>query len=233
MAQEQLELSARDNALAIQEGDSTDLEFVLELYRGYITQQVEKLAGHYSNMSCTSMLDKDDIVQLVLIKFWQALKKKSIAHPGAYIKRMIYNEFVNMLRGCKPALPLSDEEEEVQEGNTICIPCEEKDLPEFQVEQEDTAIRYAKRAAKAIGTLPPRQKRAMECFLHERMDDPRQFKETFKVYRVNVEDARLPTTKAEKQLLNASLSAARKHIAIRMNIDLKLYKQKGAAYLAR
>src|SRR5438552_3025135 len=103
MAQEQLELSACNNALAIQEVVSSDIGLVLEYYSGYIAEQVEKLVGYHSNISCTSMLDKDDIAQLVLIKFWQALKKKKqIAHPRAYIKRMIYNELVNMLRGCKP-----------------------------------------------------------------------------------------------------------------------------------
>lgn len=234
MAQEQHEISADNTALAIQEPDSSDIELVLEHYSGYIVEQVEKLVGHHSNIYCTSMLDKDDIIQLVLIKFWQALKKKEIAYPRAYIKRMVYNEFVNMLRGCKPVLPLSmnDEEEEIRDSSTMLIPCEEKDLPEFQVEQEDAAVSCAKRVAKAIGTLAPRQKRAMECFLHEHMDDPGQFKEAFMAYNLNVKNAKWPTTKAERQLLNASLSAARTKVALCMNFDLKLYKRKGASYLA-
>lgn len=233
MAQEPLELSAHDNTLAIQGLANSDVELIVECYSGYIVEQVERLIGHRASFRCTSMLDKDDIAQLVLIKFWQALQKRNIIHPRAYIKRMIYNEFVNMWRGCKLTLPLSinDDEEEVRDSSAILIPCEEKDLPEFQVEQEDTAFLCANRAARAIGALAPRQKRAMECSLYEHLDDPEQFKNAFKIYGLHMDNAKWPAKKADRQLLNASLSAARTNVALCMNFDLKRYKQKGASYL--
>jgi len=235
MSQEQHELSVGDNALAIQELDSSNaIGSVLEYYSSYITEQVDKLVGNRLSINGIALLDKDDIIQLVYIKFWLALKKKHIVHPRAYIKSMIYNEFVSVLRKCKPGLSLSinDEEGEVRESSAMLVSCEEKDLPEFQVEQEDMALLCARRAAEAISTLAPRQKRAMECILHEHIDAYGQFNEIFRNCNLNIENALWPSKKADKQLLKASLSEARTNVALRMNFNLKLYKQKGASYLS-
>lgn len=234
MTQEFPELSPYDSDQAIEEANDSYIDLLLDQYNSYIAEQVENQVGHYLKTGYTPVMDKDDIAQLVLIKFWLSAKKKHIDHPKAYIRRMIHNEFVTMLRGCKPILPLSllEEEEETRDAGTMLIPCEEKDLPEFQVEHEDTATCCAAQAAKAIAALAPRQKNAMECTLYEHLDDPMQYKDTFELCNLHIEDARWPTREAEKKLLNASLFAARANVAQVMNIDLKLYKQKGASYVA-
>src|SRR5258707_5362453 len=86
------------------------------------------------------------------------------------------------------------------------------------------------KAAAAISTLPPRQKDAMTALLHERLDNLILVVDSFKEFDMDIEAARWPAEEDEKRLRKASISAARRSVARSMNIDLKLYKEKGASF---
>jgi len=91
----------------------------------------------------------------------------------------------------------------------------------------------ASEAAAAISTLPPRQKAAITASLHEHLDNLILVVDSFRQFDINIEAARWPEEEDEKRLLKASLSAARRSVARSMDLDLKLYKQKGATFFHR
>jgi DNA-directed RNA polymerase specialized sigma24 family protein len=62
----------------------------------------------------------DDLAQTTRIKYWLISQKEQIACPKAYIRSIIHNESVNMVRQHKPALPLpKDEDGELYQGNVM------------------------------------------------------------------------------------------------------------------
>ena len=105
--------------------------------------------------------------------------------------------------------------------------------PESELEQKETVVYLADEAAAAISSLPPRQKAAMTALLHERLDNLILVVDSFRHFDMDIAATRWPEEEDEKRLLKASLSAARRSVARSMDIDLKLYKQKGAAFFHR
>ncbi len=212
-----------------------DVEEILEQVDAYIVDQVEKIISRNPYIARPELLDleKAELAQKVRINLWHALQEKSIKNLKAYISRIVHNELVNIVRGREPPLPLPMfEDGELREGDILIIPGEGMATPEFEIEQKEIVAACAEKVAAAISTLPPRQKNAMECSLYEQWDDFQQFKDTFKLHGVNVEETQWPAGRAEKHLLKASISAARRSIARCMNVDLALYKQKGASYFS-
>src|SRR6266478_723339 len=94
------------------DSDPTEDE-MLEQYAPYIIAQVEEIVCRNQHSIHYAVLDleRDELVQKVLIKFWHALAEKRVEYPRAYIKTMVHNEFINMVRQHKPALslPLDDD----------------------------------------------------------------------------------------------------------------------------
>ncbi len=67
---------------------SDTCEAILRRLDGYIISQVHRLGRCYSRDIHLAMLDLelDEIIQRVRIKLWQALEKRDIRYPYAYIK---------------------------------------------------------------------------------------------------------------------------------------------------
>src|SRR5438874_2231976 len=91
------------------------------------------------------------------IKCWQALEKRVIHHPHAYIQLIVRSEFIDMLRKQKLVSPLpTDEEWANSEFHKQCswnIPD-----PAEEVEQQlETAARL-KEIIQAVLELPARQR---------------------------------------------------------------------------
>jgi signal recognition particle subunit SEC65 len=188
-------------------------EAILRRLDGYITSQVHRLGRCYSRDIHPAVLDLelDEIIQRVRIKLWQALEKRDIYYPCAYIKLIIQTELIDMKRRKKPYLLLSIDEElahvEVEiEARRMADPAE-------TMAQQIDASTCLKEMIQAVLALPPRQQYAMICSLKERVDDLRQLIEAFKAYMIDIQAIQWPAGKAEKQLLHASLVPAKKTLA--------------------
>lgn len=206
-------------------------------YEPYIRTHVKRKATTYHIQAHPETLDLelDDIVENVLVGFWQKLRAGVIHYPEAYIQRMIDYAFLDILRLQKRQgmpLPLSMTFDDDQSRISALEICDETALdPETDVVQQESARDLAAQLARAISHLPPRQKLAIECALHEHLADFAQLNAVFIAWHVSIENARWPGTEEEKHRLKASLSAARCTLAHALHIDLSTFKRKGASRL--
>jgi len=210
-----------------------DVSELLEHIDPYIVAQVEKIIGRNPYITHRELLDleKAELAQIVRINLWHALQERPIRNIKAYVRRIVHNEFVNLLRGREPPLPLpTTEDGELWEGNILVTPGEGMADPASEVEEQEAVAQRASEAAAAISMLPPRQKDAMTASLHERLDNLIPVVDSFKQFDIDIKAGRWPEEEDEKRLLSASISAARRSIGRSMDVDLKLYKQKGASY---
>ncbi|TMD76042.1 MAG: sigma-70 family RNA polymerase sigma factor, partial [Chloroflexi bacterium] len=165
---------------------SDTCEAILRRLDGYIISQVHRLGRCYSRDIHPAVLDLelDEIIQRVRIKLWQALEKRDIRYPYAYIKLIIQSEFIDMKRRQKPYLSVS-----IDEGLThaeVEIATRHMADPAETVAQQMDASTCLKEMIQAVLALPPRQQNAMICSLKERVDDLRQLIEAFKVYKMDI-----------------------------------------------
>jgi len=180
---------------------------------GYIVSQVHRLGRCYSRDIHPAVLDLelDEVIQRVRIKFWQALEKREIYYPYAYIKLIIQSEFIDMKRRKRPYLSLSIDEELTQ--SEVEIAAQHMADPAETIVQQMDASTCLKEMIQAVLALPPRQQYAMICSLKDRVDDLKQLTEAFKAYKMDIQAIQWPAGKAEKQLLYASLAPAKKTLA--------------------
>ncbi len=188
-------------------------EATLRRLDGYIISQVHRLGRCYFRDIHPAVLDLelDEIIQRVRIKLWQALEKRDIHYPYAYIKLIIQSEFIDMKRRKKLYLSLSIDEELTHDE--VEIAARHTADPAETMAQKIDASTCLKEMIQAVLALPPRQQYAMLCSLKERVDDLRQLIEAFKAYKLDIQAIQWPAGKAEKQLLHASLVPAKKTLA--------------------
>lgn len=191
-------------------------EVTLKRFDGYIVSQVHRVGRNYARHVHPAVLDLelDEVIQRVRIKLWQALEKRDILYPYAYIKLIINSEFIDMTRRQKLTLSLPSGDELI--SSEIEIVAGLMDDPAETVTQQIEASDYLKSVIQAIVALPPRQRYAVICSLKERVDDLRQLIDAFRAYKVDIQTVQWPATKAEKQLLRASLPPAKKALAKRL-----------------
>ena len=192
-------------------------EAILIRFDRYIVTQVNHYKRHFPFVAQTAVLDLeiDELVQHVRIKFWRALERRHIRYPHAYIKHIIKSEFVDMSRRQKPFLPLPTDDEWSYNVAGVSVVRNMPD-PTDEVEQQVEAFGCLNETIQAVLGLPPRQQLALICSLRDRVDDLVQLINAFKAYRIDIEGIQWPTEKAEKQLLQASLTPARKTLAKKM-----------------
>lgn len=200
-----------DEAVATSQRDSC--EATLKCLDAYIVSQVHKLGCHYSQNIHPAVLDLelDEVIQRVRIKFWQALEKRNIRYPYAYIKLIIQSQFIDMIR-CQKRYVLESLNEELAHSETEIDALYVSDSAEMVAQQMDASANL-KEMIQAVLVLPPRQQYAIICSLKEHVDDLRQLIEAFKVYKMDIQDIQWPAGKIEKQVLQASLAPARKTLA--------------------
>jgi DNA-directed RNA polymerase specialized sigma24 family protein len=188
---------------------------ILRRLDGYIVSQVHRLGRYYSRDIHPAVLDLelDEVIQRVRIKLWQALEKRDIRYPYAYVKLIIQSEFIDMTRRQKPYLSLSIDEELTHAEVEIAAAARHMADPAETVAQRMDASTCLKEMIQAVLALPPRQQYAMICSLKEHVDDLRQLIEAFKAYKMDIQAIQWPAGKAEKQLLHASLVPAKKTLA--------------------
>ena len=188
-------------------------EGTLRRLDGYIISRVHRLGRCYSRDIHPAVLDLelDEIIQRVRIKLWQALEKRDIHYPYAYIKLIIQSEFIDMKRRKKPYLSLSTDEGLIHDE--VEITARHMADPAETMAQEIDASTCLKEMTQAVLALPPRQQYAIICSLKERVDDLRQLIEAFKEQKMDIQAIEWPAGKAEKRLLHASLVPAKKTLA--------------------
>jgi RNA polymerase sigma-70 factor (ECF subfamily) len=196
---------------------------LLKLYDGYIYALVYKKMqrpsfNHVLSGRMNSELEVDEIAQHVRIKLWQALSRRRIQHPKAYINAIVQHELIDMARRQK-FLPLPvDEEGELSTGTMIFTSQEGMNDPATECEQAETVTALTVRAVDAVLSLPPRQRQAMIASLAEWIDDFSELEEACKKRHLDIR-VNWPTTERERQSLRASLSIARKRLEHAMNIE--------------
>ena len=199
----------------VAENDARADELMARLYP-YIDAFVRRMAR--GTKIADLDLEIDDLIQVTLIKLWLRLKQRRIENPEAYIKSIVRNELIDMLRQHKPTVSLPvDGEGELYTGTVMVTPQAGMADPADEVEQEETVAALAANIADAVLSLPARQRQAMLSLLAERIDDVPQLVEAFNQRQVDVV-AQWPEDKLERQRLLASLSVARKKVGCSMGI---------------
>lgn len=191
-------------------------EAILKRHDRYIVNQVKKFMSHYrhSNYQEVVDLETDELIQLARIKFWRALERGHVHYHHAYINRIINSEFVDMKRRQKPHLSLLlDEGEEYYHSECQRDPADE-------VMQKIEGSSLLNEAVQLVMELPPRQRQAMMCLLQDQVDDLLQLMDVLKRYRIDIKAITWPNEKAEKQLLQASLSPARRTLAKKLKKEV-------------
>ncbi|WP_165423736.1 RNA polymerase sigma factor [Ktedonosporobacter rubrisoli] len=192
-------------------------EAILRRFEWYITVQVKRQISCYPSLAHPSLLDLeiDEFVQRVRIKLWRMWERENILHPYSYIRRIVHSEWIDMLRQQKHTLPLSAAEdyEEWHYPEVKGYRREAVRDPADEIEQQMEARAFLDEVVRTVLALPPRQRQAMICSLYDKADDLAQLISAFKAHKTDIEAAYWPAEKAEKQLLQASLAAARKTLA--------------------
>ncbi len=188
------------------------LEDQLECLEPIVTAEVEKRAHGLAPDQLS------EIKQNVRIKLWHALESQLILYPRAYIRVIVQNVFYDLGRVRKPPEPLPlDDYGEINQGRVLINQSEEWGNPEQVAEQRENAAHCLALAVEAISRLPRRQKIAMICFLHDRVDDVEQLREAFESFQMPPDIDGWPTDKADARRLRALISVARHKVAAYLN----------------
>lgn len=159
-------------------------------------------------------LEIDELIQNTRIKFWLAHQKTPIQHPEAYIRILIRNEAVNIVRRYRATSQLLlDEDGEIRQGVPVAAGQEEQD-PLQQFLQKEKLSEYMARAVNAVVTLPSCQQRAVICSLKDHMDDIVQLANAFKIHKVDIKGIQWPKEKQKQQSYRASLHIARNKLNV-------------------
>jgi len=208
---------------SISAADDPDVDTLLEQYNfEYILAQVKRLyaSGQEDELK--------DIAQEIYILFWRKLQKGSVENPRAYIARMIRNKYIDGFRQRKrcglQTLPLLYYQDTV-ESYLASLPDKSMTDPAEQLEQKLAVVIWLKKIVDVWSELPPRQQRAMACFLMEKVDDLSQLIEAFQAQNIDIRLIYWPEDKADKQLLKASLYPARLFMARCLHIDVSLHRR--------
>jgi len=214
-----------------EEDSDLDIEEILVRFDPYIVAEAEKLVRRNSTFAHPEVLDLEiaELAQRVRIKFWGILKReKHIEFPKAYIRKIVKNEFNDILRRRKSLLPLPiDEDGEIYMGNVILTESEGMSDPAHEFEQEEGLNRWMSLVAQVVSNLSHRQKHAMICLLKDRIDNYMQLVEAFEQHQVDIEAFEWPDDEVDETRLKASISAARRNIAEWLGILLAEYKIRG------
>lgn len=169
------------------------------------------------------LYDTDDLVQEVLIKLWLITRKQAITSPKAYVRQVVRNEKIDLLRRDKPytTLPVN-EDGEICQGKVLLMGDEEYGSPEKMVVEKEALSERVSELRDVIAKLYPRQKLASLYRLKREADVP-ELEGMFGEDWVDAEEW-LEVDEYERQLLNSSYSPVRRKLAKRMNVDLKQYK---------
>ena len=205
----------------------SDVEEILKKYDFYIRSLARQaVLRSFPVHQDVLDLEIDEVAQSSRIKLWRQLQKQPITHLRAYIRCLVHNESVNLIRQVRPslyqALPI-DEDGEIQEGNLVVIPGAELGDPETILEEKEAVEELLSELVDVVSELRPRQMHSTICTLKDRVDDLFQFVDALKEKGIESE-LQWPFGTIERQRLQASYSPAKRKVASYIGVDLSLYK---------
>jgi len=194
-----------------------NIEKLLEQYDHVIVSSAKKVVLRNSSRLIPPELISlliDEVSQNVRFKLWKALQEKHIHYLPSYIGRMVYHEFINVLRQRKEACFLSTNDYgELEQGYVLISGSDEMEDPASIIEKKEELAELFARVVDALLHLPPCQQKAMISSLKDRVDDLIQLAEAFRASEVDIELVDWPEEKNELQSLKASISVARKKLS--------------------
>lgn len=207
----------KDHLLGVAEEDSDPTpEEALEQQESYIVALVEYLARKNSGLVHMNggELDIHELTQLVRIKYWKALQRHSIEFHKGYIYSIVQHEIADMIRRWKPTLPYqTNEDGELYMGDMLLTFNEEMANPEEVYIEEECFANTLECVIACIASFPPRQRRVLACLIYEEFDGVPEIQEALERNGIDAAMYHWPESEADKKLLKASHSAARKKAA--------------------
>ena len=151
---------------------NSDVDEILEHFDSFIRTLARKNIPHAITSSDVIDMDIDELAQITRLKLWLALQKQDIRHMNAYIRRIVHNEAINMVRQHKPVAPLiTDDEGEPYLVHMMIASSQVKQDPAERIEQEEMLSSYSSKLVQNVLELPPQQQRAMICALKDQIAD--------------------------------------------------------------
>lgn len=209
--------SSKPSSTFIQQNMNTacSADDMIEKYDSYICAVTRQKIRNMQPRISTQLLEEqvNELAQRSRIKFWLALKQRSIRSPKAYIRRIVHSEAVDMVRQKTRAIPLSlDEEGELYQGWLLVEKSEGMNDPAIEAEQLETTDHNISSVVSAAMQLSPRQQEAMICWLKERLGDSKHFTEVCKNWNIDPTSITWPDRIDERRKLKACVSPARKNV---------------------
>ena len=216
---------ASDPSFALTVSEDGSINSLLTHYDAYIYALAQKSIPHQFARRASDdefNMEVDELVQRSRIKLWQALQKRQVAFPKAYIRNIVSSECVDLARQHKSYMPLPvDDDGELYQGNILLTVGEDVSDPEnILVQKESHAERLKELINIVLYRLTRRQKQAFLYGLREKIDDVDALNETLAEHELRLEDdICMPASRAERRSLQASCSQARRKIAQYMQLD--------------
>lgn len=158
-------------------------------------------------------MEIDDLAQNIRFKLWTALQRREIYNVKSYIRGIVHNEVVTMVRQHEPTMQLvTNDEGELSQTYVVLAASQDVYDPTENVELEETLERYSSKLTKEVVKLPPRQQRAMICALKEQIADLLPLVHMFLPHGIDVESLDWPEAENELRSSRVSLSIARKKL---------------------
>lgn len=188
-----------------------DIEGILYQYEPFIRALARKHIPQSIIHREILDLEIDELAQKTLFNLWQALLKQDIRNKRAYIRRIVRNEAIDMLRRHKPIVSFSvDEDGELHQEFVVIASSQAVQDPVEMVEQEEMLNSYSGNLAEEVQALPAQQQRAMICMLKDKISDILSVVDMFQPYGIDAENMDWPETENELRSAHVSLSIARK-----------------------
>src|SRR6266700_3079019 len=140
------------------EQEPMSIEEFLSAYDASIQQHVKRQFPRSRVPAEVLDLEMDELIQQARVKLWKALQKRKIVHGRLYIRKVVRNLIVDMLRRPKRTVPLSfdDDEENTVQSNFFEASWLVPDLA-AAYEEYDLIVGIFVQIVEQAMTFPPRQ----------------------------------------------------------------------------
>ncbi len=158
-------------------------------------------------------MEIDDLAQNIRSKLWTALQRREIYDMKSYIRGIVRNEIVNMVRQHEPTTRLvTNDDGEPSQTFVVVAASQEAYDPVENVELDEMLESYSSKLTQEVVKLPLHQRHAMICTLKDQIADLLPLADMFSPYEVDVESLEWPEAENELRSSRVSLSIARKKL---------------------